>query len=169
MFSYQSSYIPTLVMSHSWIIIQGDRRGNARAPGQITSNFLTQASWRLYEIRQPSTSLCTTSNFRDGTGRDKLTFKLYFPGNLWLAAFAILAIFLSFLESNSVKHSKKMKVVPDGDKGHTQKEAEGPSKLCNQGGDGVDQLFSWNSGVFRYSPEWKGNIFSFEERWLHVS
>ena len=33
-----------------------------RAYGQITSNFLTQASWRLYEIRQPPTSLCTTSN-----------------------------------------------------------------------------------------------------------
>ena len=33
-----------------------------RASGQITSNFLTQASWRL-EIRQPPTSLCTTSNF----------------------------------------------------------------------------------------------------------
>ena len=31
--------------------------------GQITSNFLTQASWRLYRIRQPPTSLCTTSNF----------------------------------------------------------------------------------------------------------
>ena len=92
MFSCQSSYIPTLVMSHSWFIIQGDRRGNARASGQITSNFLTQASWRLYEIRQPSTSLCTTSNFRDGTGRGKLTFKLDFPGNLWLTAFSILAI-----------------------------------------------------------------------------
>ena len=33
------------------------------ASGQITSNFLTQASWRFYEIRQPPTSLCTTSNF----------------------------------------------------------------------------------------------------------
>ena len=33
------------------------------AYGQITSNFLTQASWRFYEIRQPPTSLCTTSNF----------------------------------------------------------------------------------------------------------
>ena len=31
--------------------------------GQITSNFLTQASWRLYEIRQPPIFLCTTSNF----------------------------------------------------------------------------------------------------------
>ena len=38
------------------IINQGDRRGNARASGQITSNFLIQASWRLYEIRQPPTS-----------------------------------------------------------------------------------------------------------------
>ena len=34
-----------------------------RASGQITSNFLTQTSWRLYKIRQPPTSLCTTSNF----------------------------------------------------------------------------------------------------------
>ena len=31
--------------------------------GQITSNFLTQASWKLYEVRQPPTCLCTTSNF----------------------------------------------------------------------------------------------------------
>ena len=29
--------------------------------GRIASNFLTQASWRLYMIRQPSTCLCTTS------------------------------------------------------------------------------------------------------------
>ena len=36
---------------------------NAHASGQINSNFLTQASWRLCEIRQPPTSLCTTSNF----------------------------------------------------------------------------------------------------------
>ena len=28
---------------------------------QITSNFLTHASWRLYEIGQSSTCLCTTS------------------------------------------------------------------------------------------------------------
>ena len=27
------------------------------------------------------------------TGQDKLTFKLHFPDNLWLAAFAILAMF----------------------------------------------------------------------------
>ena len=33
-----------------------------RESGQITSNILIQASWRLYEIRKPSTSLCTTSN-----------------------------------------------------------------------------------------------------------
>ena len=50
----------------------------------------------------------------------------------------LFQVFFSFLESNSVKHFKKVKVVPDGDKGHTQKEAEGPSKFCNQGGDGVD-------------------------------
>ena len=90
------------------------------ASGQITSNFLTHASCRLYEIRQPPTSLCTTSNFlfqpptsswspwtswspwsswlqwswqnktgQDGTGRDG-------TGNLWLAAFAILAMFFIF-------------------------------------------------------------------------
>ena len=45
------------------IINLSDRRGNAHASGHITSNFLTQASWMLYEIRQPPTSLCTTSNF----------------------------------------------------------------------------------------------------------
>ena len=35
---------------------------NARAFGQITSIFLTLASRSLYEIRQPPTSLGTTSN-----------------------------------------------------------------------------------------------------------
>ena len=50
-------------LSNSRFIIQSDRRDNACASGQITSNFLTQASRRLYEIRQPPTSLCTTSNF----------------------------------------------------------------------------------------------------------
>ena len=30
---------------------------------------------------------------QDGTGRDRLTFKLDFPDNLWLAAFANLAMF----------------------------------------------------------------------------
>ena len=54
-------YLPSWV-SHSWFIIRGNRRGNARASGQITSNFLTQESWRLYEIRQPPTCLCTTYN-----------------------------------------------------------------------------------------------------------
>ena len=36
--------------------------------GQITSNILTQESWRLYEIRQPPTSLCIISN---RTGQDR--------------------------------------------------------------------------------------------------
>ena len=31
------------------------------------------------------------------TGQDKLTFKLHFPGNLFRAAFAILAMFLSIV------------------------------------------------------------------------
>ena len=34
-----------------WFIIQRDRRSNARPSDRITSNFLTQANWRLYEIR----------------------------------------------------------------------------------------------------------------------
>ena len=33
------------------------------------------------------------STGQDRTGQDKLTFKLNFPGNLWLAALAILAMF----------------------------------------------------------------------------
>ena len=48
-------------------IIYSDRRGNARSSGQTTSNFLTQASWRLYEIRPPPTCMCTTSNFLTNT------------------------------------------------------------------------------------------------------
>ena len=49
-------------LSDSWLSIESDWRSNARASGQITSNFLTQASWRLCEIRQPPTCLRTTSN-----------------------------------------------------------------------------------------------------------
>ena len=41
---------------NSPLIIQSDRRSNARTSDQITSNFLTQASRRFYEIRQPLTS-----------------------------------------------------------------------------------------------------------------
>ena len=41
---------------------QFERSRRQCASGQITSNILTQASWRLYEITQPPTSLCTTSN-----------------------------------------------------------------------------------------------------------
>ena len=53
-------------LSDSWLSTQSSRCSisNARASGQITSNFLTQASWRLYEIRQPHTSLCTMSSYR---------------------------------------------------------------------------------------------------------
>ena len=39
------------------IINLSDRGGN------VTSNILTQASWRLYEIIEPLTCFCTTSNF----------------------------------------------------------------------------------------------------------
>ena len=46
---------------------------HARASGQTTSNFLTQASWRLYEIRQTLTSLCITSNFH--TSMTTVTFQ----------------------------------------------------------------------------------------------
>ena len=54
-FSCPRSSIPTLLCD-SWFIIQSDRRGNVRPSNQMTSKFLTQASWRLYEIRQPPTS-----------------------------------------------------------------------------------------------------------------
>ena len=56
-------YLPSWVTEWLMIINLSDRRGNARRSGQITTNFLTQARWRLYKIRQPPTSLCTTSNF----------------------------------------------------------------------------------------------------------
>ena len=51
-------------LTDSWFIIQSDRRGNARASGQINSNFLTQVRWRLCQIRHPPTCLSTTSKFR---------------------------------------------------------------------------------------------------------
>ena len=74
------------------IINLSDRRGNARASGQITSNFLTQASWRLIEIRQPPTSLCTTSN--------SLVFNLQLPhitSNLLMAAMVIMVTIVMVL------------------------------------------------------------------------
>ena len=43
--------------------MKSDRRSNARIFSQMTSNVLTQASLRIYEIRQPQTCLCTTSIF----------------------------------------------------------------------------------------------------------
>ena len=59
-------------------IIYSDRRGNARSSGQTTSNFLTQASWRLYEIRQSLPCLCTTSYFLINT----LTIETFQAGHL---------------------------------------------------------------------------------------
>ena len=58
LFSCQSSNIHTLENENSCI-----RRYAIQSDRQITSNFLKQAGRRLYEIRQPRTSLCTTSNF----------------------------------------------------------------------------------------------------------
>ena len=43
--------------------MKSDQPSNARIFSQMTSNVLTQASLRLYEIRQPPTCLSTTSNF----------------------------------------------------------------------------------------------------------
>ena len=48
--------------------------------GHITSNFLSQAGWRLYEIRQPPNCLCTTSNFHRNTIIE--TFKHCLVGHL---------------------------------------------------------------------------------------
>ena len=48
-------------------LAQRDRRGNAHTSGHISCNFLKQASWRLYKIRQPLICLCTTSNFFSNT------------------------------------------------------------------------------------------------------
>ena len=47
--------------------MQSNRRGNARASGKTTSNFLTQPSLRLNEIRKSPTFLFTTSNFLKDT------------------------------------------------------------------------------------------------------
>ena len=55
-FSCPRSSLPTL-LSDSRLIIQSDRRGNALPSNQMTSKFLTEVSWRLYEIRQPPISL----------------------------------------------------------------------------------------------------------------
>ena len=61
-------YLPPLpINSQCCVADQRDRRGNAHNSGHISCNFLKQASWRLYEIRQPLICLCTTSNFFSNT------------------------------------------------------------------------------------------------------
>ena len=52
-----SSSIPTLVSDWVTDDYQFERSTRQCLSSQITCNFLTQASWRLYEIRQPPTSL----------------------------------------------------------------------------------------------------------------
>ena len=55
-FSCSNSSLPiNMGGTHSWLSIQSDRRDTPRLSGLITSNFLKQAIWRLYEIRQPPT------------------------------------------------------------------------------------------------------------------
>ena len=53
-----------LINPTRWALRNSDQRNNARIFTQMTSNVLTQASLRLYEIRQPLTCLCATSHFR---------------------------------------------------------------------------------------------------------
>ena len=72
-------------VSELWFIIQSDRRGNVRRSGQTTSNFLTQESWRLYEVKQPATCLCVTSNFLINTTAEfsSRSFGEIFSNHLW--------------------------------------------------------------------------------------
>ena len=61
-------YLPPLpINSQCCVADQRDRRSNAHTSGHISCNFLKQASWRLYKIRQPLICLCTTSNFFSNT------------------------------------------------------------------------------------------------------
>ena len=53
----------------------------------------------LTEVLRSSEKLRYISINRIGQDRTKLTFKLDFPGNLWLAAFAILGMFISNLDA----------------------------------------------------------------------
>ena len=52
------------------ISFQSDRRSNARAFGQITSNFLTQRCWRLYRINLPVCNLQLPYKYDGNHGGD---------------------------------------------------------------------------------------------------
>ena len=58
---------------------------SGRAYGQITSDFLTQESWRLHEVKQPVTCLCVTSNFFINTTAEfsSRSFGEIFSNHLW--------------------------------------------------------------------------------------
>ena len=58
---------------------------SARAYGQITSDFLTQESWRVHEVKQPVTCLCVTSNFLINTTAEfsSRSFGEIFSNHLW--------------------------------------------------------------------------------------
>ena len=83
-------------MTDSPLSIQGNRRGNARTFGQITSNYHTS---KLEVIRYQKTSnflvavmlvMVVVVDMVVIVDRTKLTFKLDFLSNLCLAAFAIV-------------------------------------------------------------------------------
>ena len=59
LFSYPSSSIHIRLTDS--VIYCFPEASTRHCTDQITSNFLTHASWRLYEIGQSSTCLCTTS------------------------------------------------------------------------------------------------------------
>ena len=61
----------------------------------IPSDMIDVGSLWGYQYRS-STSKNNCYLYEGRQGRTKLTFKLDFPGNLWLAAFAILAMFFNW-------------------------------------------------------------------------
>ena len=59
----------------------------------------------------------------------------------------------------------EVKVVPKSKKWKAKKKTKGPSKLCDQRGEWIDQLFSWNPCIIGDSPQGKGNKVPRFEQW----
>ena len=66
-FSCPSTSIPTYMGQTDSPCYHSERSPRQRTYSLIISNFCTQASWRLYEIRKPPNSLFTTSNLCTNT------------------------------------------------------------------------------------------------------
>ena len=100
-----SSSIASLII-HWLLWVHSDRRGNCAHSGHVISSFLTQASSRLYEIRQP-TYLYTTSNFLTNTRTPQVLSRVCYQESklIYLRSHIFSTIFSHF-----VKEVRQIKV-----------------------------------------------------------